>query len=333
MLVSFAVVAYNEEKYLPKLLECLCNQDYPHSNIEVLLIDSMSTDGTIDVMNQFKNENPDFHKVLILKNENKTLPYGCNVALSNYSGDVIVRLDGHAVIPNDFISKNVAVIEEGESISGGRVDSILEDDTDFQNTLLIAEKSAFCGGVASFRRLEKKAYVSTTAFAMYKREVYDSVGYYNELLARTEDNEMHYRIRQKGFKFCFDPQIVSERYTRSTLGKLTKQKFMNGYWIGKTMGICPGCFSIYHFVPLAFVLGIIFTTLLACIGYPMLALLMWIAYALANIGATIIDIKNNRFRWTNLLLPIIYVALHISYGVGTLKGLIELPFWLKKIRK
>lgn len=332
MIVSFAVVAYNEEKSLPRLLEDLVQQDYPHEKIEVLLIDSMSSDGTARIMENFAAEDHGFLGVKLLQNPGKILPCGCNVMLENYTGDAVVRLDGHATIPADFISKNVAVLESGEDICGGRVESILEKDTPLQRTLLLAENSAFCGGVASFRRLEKRAYVSTLAFAAYRRQVYDRTGLYNEHLSRTEDNEMHYRIQQQGFRFCLDPGIRSARYTRSSFGKLLRQKYLNGYWIGKTMGVCPRCFSVYHFVPFLFVLGILFTTVLAALGHPLLGGLMWAAYWLLAFAAAGVEIVRHPFSATNLLLPAVFFLLHVSYGAGTLVGLAEMPFWLRKIK-
>ena len=46
LLVSIVISAYNEEKYLPGLIEDLKNQTYPKENIEILFINAMSTDGT-----------------------------------------------------------------------------------------------------------------------------------------------------------------------------------------------------------------------------------------------------------------------------------------------
>ncbi len=332
MIVSFAIVAYNEEKTLPPLLKGLCAQDYPHEKIEVLLIDSMSTDATRKVMEDFAAEDHGFKNVLLLENPGKNQPCGCNVALKNYTGDAIVRLDAHAEIPADFITQNVKILESGEDISGGQVKSVLVNDTPFQRTLLLAENSTFCGSVAPFRHLNERAYVDTMAFAVYRREVYDKVGFYNENLPRAEDNDMSYRIRQAGYKMCFDPVIKTLRVTRPSFKALLRQKYLNGYWIGKTMGIQPKCFSLFHFVPFVFVLGIIFTTVLSCVGFPWLTYLMWGAYALAAVGAAVLDIRRVKFDWTHLLLPFVFLALHVFYGTGTLVGLIELPFWLKKIK-
>ncbi len=85
--------------------------------------------------------------------------------------------------------------------------------------------------------------------------------FFNENLARTEDNEIHYRMREAGFKLCFDPDIISYQHIRSSLPKMLKQKYSNGLWIGKTAKICPQCLSLYHFVPFAFVSAIIMSVI------------------------------------------------------------------------
>lgn len=332
MIVSFAIVAFNEEAYLPALLADLKAQDYPHSKIEVLLIDSMSTDSTKNIMQNFANEASDFLSVKVLSNPKKIIPCGHNVALKNYTGDALVRIDAHASVPSDFISKNVAVLNSGEVASGGRRPNIIDDSTPFKETLLTAEQSMFGSSFAPYRNSNKKMYASSLFCGMYKREVYDTVGSYNELLPRSEDNDMTYRIRKAGFKLCYSPDIVFYQHTRSSLLKMLKQKYLNGYWIGKTMGVSPSCFSVFHFVPLAFVLAIIVTSVFAAFGFPYLSVLMWAAYSLLVLSITVIETLKKPVI-TNLLLPLIFLALHISYGVGTLLGLIVMPFWLIKVKR
>lgn len=332
MIVSFAIVAFNEEEYLPKLLNDLNEQDYPHSKIEVLLIDSMSTDNTRRIMEDFSAADNGFLAVKVLENPKKLIPCGHNVALDNYTGDALIRLDAHASMPADFISKNVAVLNSGEMASGGRRPNIIDDSTPFKETLLSAEQSMFGSGFASYRNSNKKMYASSLFCGMYKREVYEKVGKYNDLLPRSEDNDMTYRIRKAGFKLCYCPDIVFYQHTRSSLPKMLKQKYLNGYWIGKTMGISPKCFSLFHFVPFAFVLAIIFTTVLALLGFPLLSYLMWLAYISLITVMTVVEIVKKPVI-TNLLLPFIFFLLHISYGVGTLLGLIVMPFWVKKVKR
>lgn len=207
MLVSFIIIAHNEEKNLKNLLEDLNGQTYPKKLIEVILIDSISSDNTKNVMNEFRNSNKEFNKIIIKSNVKKILPCGWNIAISESKGDILLRVDAHS------------------------------------------------------------------------REVFENTGLFNENLARTEDNEMNYRIRKKGYKICFDPNIKSYQYTRNDLLKMLEQKFLNGYWIGLTLGVCPKCISIYHLIPFLFVLAVAFTTINIFLNSYWLFIILGVLYS------------------------------------------------------
>ncbi len=323
MLVTFIIVAYNAEKVIVNCLKCLENQNYPHDQIEVLLVDSNSTDKTREKMIEFKQKSHSFKRIEILENEKKTLPCGWNVALNSAEGEVIVRVDAHSTFPNDFINENVKEIQNGENIVGGHRISVTADDTQWQKTLLIAEQSLFGSGIAKYRRTDKREYVNTLAHAMYRKSVFDKVGKYNEKLARTEDNEMHYRMKKAGYKFLLSPNIVSYHHVRNSLKGMIKQKYGNGKWIGITMKYCPKCFSIYHFVPFLFVCGILISIIAAILGFPVLLYILLVMYGMFNLLNLIIIFINNKFSIQYLVLPFIFLILHISYGWGTIVGLIK----------
>ena len=324
MLVSFIIVAYNAEKFLDKSLESLAKQDYNHKKIEVILVDSSSTDNTKKIMNEFKKEKEEeFCKIEVLDNPKKTLPCGWNVALKEARGEVVLRVDAHTFFDEGFITNNINEIKEGENIVGGKCISVTKNESWNEKLLLIAEESIFGCGIADFRRKEQKEYVSTLAFAMYRKKVFDDVGPYNENLARTEDNEMHYRMKQKGYKFLLSPNIKTYRYARSDLKGMIKQKYGNGKWIGITLKYCPKCFSVYHFIPLLFVLGIMCSIIMACVGLPIFIYLLAGAYLLFNVANMILITIKNKFSITYLLLPIIFFLLHFSYGLGTIVGILK----------
>ena len=179
----------------------------------------------------------------------------------------------------------------------------------------------FGSGIAGFRRENEKKYVKSMFHAAYRREVFEKVGLFNENLGRTEDNEMHYRIRQAGYRLCYDPQIHSWQYVRSSIPGMMKQKYGNGDWVARTLGVCPGCLSIYHFVPFAFVIAILVTSFLAALKKPFLAIAMWITYWCGAIGMAILSVKNEAKHICQLLLPGIFFLLHLSYGVGSVVGM------------
>lgn len=355
LFITMCVIAYNEENSIKNIFSCIKNQDYDHKAMEVVLVDGMSTDRTRDIMVDFARDNKDeFDRIVVLDNPKRTLPSGWNVALREYKGDAIIKVDAHAVIPQDFVSKNVAVLNTGEYICGGQRPNIIDESTPFKETLLLAESSMFGSSIADYRNNPGKTYVKSLFHAAYRREVFDKVGFFNEELVRTEDNEMHYRMREAGYKLCFDPDIISYQYTRSSLRAMLKQKYANGFWIGKTSRVCPKCLSIYHFVPFAFVSAII-TSFLAMMGLnaadkltgkfnrsslhtesnglvrklmnivTTLTVIMWVLYAtLACSMAAVSSIKAGKKRnITNILLPVLFLMLHVSYGAGTIMGLMD----------
>lgn len=334
MVVSFIIVAYNAEKFLEKSLNSLLNQDYDLEKIEVILVDSVSNDKTKSIMLNFKKNNRNkFKRILVLDNKKKTLPCGWNVALKNVLGDVVLRVDAHTTFLKNFVSQNVKEIINGENIVGGKCESISLNNSKKEKLLLIAEESIFGAGIADFRRKEKKEYVSTLAFAMYRKKVFDDVGLYNENLARTEDNEMHYRMKRAGYKFLLSPNIKSFRYARNSFSGMIKQKFNNGKWIGITMYYCPKCFSVYHFVPLLFVLALLLSIMLFFFKLPIFLYLLLGLYGLFNIVNLLLIIIKNKMHFEYLLLPLIFFILHVSYGLGTIYGLLKGPFYKWKRKK
>lgn len=329
--VSFIVIAYNAGDKLKSLINDIKNQTYNHKMTEIILVDSMSSDNTKEIMSEFGNSENDFLDVKVLENPKKVLPCGWNVALAEACGDIILRVDAHSSLPEDFIANNVKYINKGEKVVGGHRISIIDENSVWQKVLLASEKSLFGSGIAAYRRSEEERYVTTLAHAAYSRDVFDAVGNYDERLVRTEDNEMHYRMKEKGYKFYFNPEITSYHHARNEFKKMCRQKYLNGYWIGLTMGVCPKCFSLYHFAPLAFVLALIMTTLLAVVTPVKLPLvLLAAAYGLVLTIISVVEIIKSKFMIQMFVLPFILFSLHISYGVGTLVGLIKMPFWLKK---
>lgn len=330
MLVSIGIIAFNEEIYLPNLLNDINNQNYPHEKIEVILVNSLSTDKTLEIMKIFKADN-DFYKVSIFDNPKKILSAGWNIASKNFNGDCLIRIDAHASIPNDFISKNVNLILSGEDVVGGQRPNIIDENTPWKKTLLDAETSMFGSGIAPFRNSTKKSYVKSIFHGMYKREVIENVGLFNEKLHRTEDNEFNYRVRKRGYKLCYSDEIISYQHTRSTLSKMLKQKYSNGKWIGLTTAVCRECLSIYHYIPFAFLISLIVATLLIPLSIIPFILVMG-SYSLVNLSMSIVSFIKSKFNPFNLLLPIIFFMLHISYGLGTLIGFIQIPSFLKNYR-
>ena len=326
MLVSVIVGLLNEEKFLPRLIEDFKKQTYNHNEIELIFIDGMSKDSSWKILEDFKNSNHDFYDVVLLKNPKVILSAGMNVGIKAARGECILKVDCHSHITDNFIENNVKIIEEGEDVCGGPRPNIIENADNFSKTLLLVEENMFGSGIADYRKKTTKKYVSSVFQGMYKKSIFDKIGLLDEKVGRVEDNELHYRIRKNGYNIRYSNDILSYQYTRPTLKRMLKQKYSNGYWIGKVSHVYPKAFSIFHFVPLAFVLAIIFSLCMIPITSIFIVLLSSI-YFLFTILITIMIIINNKFNITILLMPIILFLIHVYYGVGTLVGLIKGFSW------
>lgn len=329
MLVSVVVGLLNEEKFLPRLIEDFKKQTYNHNEIELIFIDGMSKDNSWKILEDFKNSNHDFYDVVLLKNPKVILSAGMNVGIKAARGECILKVDCHSHITDNFIENNVKIIEEGEDVCGGPRPNIIENADNFSKTLLLVEENMFGSGIADYRKKTTKKYVSSVFQGMYKKSIFDKIGLLDEKVGRVEDNELHYRIRKNGYKIRYSNDILSYQYTRPTLKRMLKQKYSNGYWIGKVSHVYPKAFSIFHFVPLAFVLAIIFSLCMVPITSIFIILLSSV-YFLFTILITIMTIINNKFNVTILLMPIILFLIHVYYGVGTLVGLIKGFSWKKE---
>ena len=333
MTVSLCMIAYNEANAIDGLFKDISLQEYPHEKIEVVFVDSMSTDATHDKMQEFKETDYGFSDVKIVQCEKRNQAFSWNAALKTATGDLIIRVDAHARIPTNFVSRNVYNIKQGENVVGGGRPNISSNVSAWKLTLLAAEDSLFGSSIAGYRRpAAEKEYMDSLFHAAYRRKVIQKVGGFNEDLGRTEDNEFHYRIRQAGFKLCCCPDIISYQHSRNTLKNMIRQKYANGKWIGLTVSVCPGCLSAFHFAPFLFVVALAFCITAAVLGQP---LLLWILLALYGMfdfvnSVSCFAMKNIQPQF--LLLPFIFPMLHISYGVGTIAGLVQIPFWLRKIK-
>ena len=318
MKVSIIITARNEEKYLPMLFEDILNQTYPLQNIEVVLMDSNSTDNTRKLMEEFKNNNKSL-SVQIVTNERQIQAAGFNEGVKHATGDVVLKIDAHSRIPQDFVQKNVNEIIAGAFVCGGNRPTVVDSDDDFSKTLHIVEESALGSSIANYRKSNVKRKVNSIFHGMYRKEVFEKVGLADERLLRTEDNEFHYRVRKAGYDIIFNPEIESYQYIRPTFTKMIQQKFANGYWIGLTSHICRDCLSLFHFGPGVFVATLLILMMFTPISFiPLLT--VFGLYILAVLGLSIFEISKQKYNHTLLLIPFIMIAVHFAYGIGTIKG-------------
>ena len=198
---------------------------------------------------------------------------------------------------------------------GGRLTSkSLERDDETVSKVL---SSPFGIGNSKFRYSDKPQYTDTVAFGLYKKKIFEEVGYFDETLERNQDNNMHNRIRKAGYKFYFNPEIESEYYVRNNLKKMLRQGFLNGKWNIIVFKQDRKSLSIRHLIPLLFVLSIITMTILSFVHKIFLYLFIAeiLFYIVLGFAFAIKKTKNIIEIFKMLLY---FFLLHTSYGIGSL---------------
>lgn len=325
--VSIIIVMRNEEKYIEKCLLSILNQDYPKDNYEIIIVDGMSDDKSVQIINKYKKSN----NFRLFFNEKKTLASGWNIGIKNSKGSIVIRPDAHSTIESNFIKENIKTLQDNPDAIcvGGRINSISKNGK-ISTIISAVLSSPFGVGNSQFRIGNKSGYVDTVAYGAYKKEIFEQVGFFNEYLERNQDLEMHSRIKRNGGKFYFNPKIKSNYYTRSTVKGFVKQAYKNGKWNIITLAWERKALSIRHLIPLIFVLSLIINISLSMFSTFFLLVLICeaIMYLIGSICATI-NIFNKIRKKEAFISVVLFFLLHTSYGIGSIIGFIKLPKYKK----
>ena len=318
--ISLLMPVRNEGAYIRHSLAAVLNQDYPREQIEILIADGLSTDGTRQIVQEYQAQHPN---IRLIDNPGRIVPTGLNAALRYARGEIIIRVDGHTLIAPDYVSRCVeALRRSGAENAGGRMDAAGEGA--FAGAVVLATSSPFGVGGARFHYSEKEEWVDTVYMGAWPRRVFEEIGLFDEELVRDQDDEFNYRLREHGGKILLSPKIQSKYTVRSTPKALWKQYFQYGYWKARVLQKHPRQMRPRQFVPPAFAGGLLGAALLSLIFPWGRTLLLAVAgsYLLANLAASLLTAAKN--GWCRLpLLPPVYAILHLSYGLGFLAGLVR----------
>lgn len=321
--ISIVIPIRNESLYIERCLQAVAKQDYPSDRIEVLVADGMSDDGTFELLRDWAAQASNRK---IFQNQGKIVPTGLNILIPKAKGDILIRVDGHCVVAPDYVSNCVRhlKIDDVDGV-GGPMQTVGEDF--ISEVIALAMSSKFGVGNSSFRtETGQTKLADTVPFPAYTREIIRKVGLYDEELVRNQDDEYNYRIRDAGGKILLADDVRSTYYSRGSLAKLWKQYFQYGYWKVRVLQKHPKQMSLRQFVPLAFVLSLTISLILALLvpwGWILLVAILGI-YLLSNLAASFAIAKKRGWQFL-VLLPFCFAIIHLSYGSGFLSGLFK--FW------
>lgn len=321
-MISVICPIYNEQKYIARCIESILDQDYPREDMEVILVDGMSTDGTRDIVAGYAAQYP---LIRMVDNPQRIVPPAMNIGIRASKGDIIIRLDAHAFFPDNYFTELVSNLKALNADNVGGVCRTLPVNNKIECVAIANVLSSSFGMGNSYFRVgaTEVMEVDTVPFGCFHRELFERIGYFDEELIRNQDDEFNGRIIKNGGKIYLLPQLHIDYYARDKVSKVCKMFYQYGLFkplVNKKLG-SPA--TVRQFFPLAFVMGLLLGPLFGFISVWLL-----VAYEAVILlyfcTATYFSLKDSKNIKLILLQDWTYFVVHFAYGWGYLRGLLKL---------
>jgi len=186
---SVVIPAFNEEKFLPKCLESLKEQDF--KNFELIVVDNNSTDRTVELAKKFG--------AIVFSEKNQGVAFARQKGFLNVKGKIIASTDADTILPKNWLSKIFKEFKKDE------------------NLIAFGGSCIFYSGPISARLASRFFLYPFLIFDKFfsggwnlmgcnmaiKKEAFLKIGGFNTNLKFNEDIEISYRLREIG-KIKFD---------------------------------------------------------------------------------------------------------------------------------
>lgn len=327
VVVSAILAAYNEAAFIDKTLQSICNQLTPDFDLEILVVDGGSQDGTIQKVEQFAEKD---RRIKVLRNPHREIPHAWNIGLRASRGEYVCILGAHNTYKEDYISVCLRELRQHDAVgcSGRAITKPVREDLQAQ-LCAWALAHSFGSSTRSFRT-QPEGFVDSPAFPVLVKEAVLSAGGYNEVLSRNEDNDLSQRLRAAGGKLFCTWKTNCYYHGKSTIRELLRYAFRNGWWNSVSLRINLRSMGLRHFVPLLFVLALggllVAGTFAMLVGSAQSTWILGTALGilvihllLGSLASLQIGLQVKCLKV--VFLPWVFFLFHFSYGLGTLCGL------------
>ncbi len=319
--VSYVMPVLNEVHHLEEAVEAIFAQDYPGTQ-EVVLALGPSHDGTVELGHRMAAEDP---RVTVIDNPAADIPVGMNLAIRAASGAILVRVDAHTQLPPGYTRHMVMELRRvGAATVGGVMKA--EGRTPLQRAVARAYNSPLGLGGGVYHGGDEAGPAESAYLGVFRREVLEEVGLYDESLRRGEDYDLNQRIIEAGHLVWFVPDVEVTYWPRQSWSALARQMFATGIWRGemvrRTWSTGPR-----YLAPPALVLGLgagAVSGVALAAGAPApvaVVLLVPAAYA-AFLGFAAVRALGGTSVRDRVLNIGVLATMHVSWGSGFLKGFV-----------
>ena len=316
--VSVIMPVLNEERHLAFAVNGVLAQGYP-GELELILAIGPSTDRTQEIADELSAADP---RVRSVPNPTGRTPAALNAALAEAKHDIVVRVDGHGELAPGYIRTAVRLLEEtGAANVGGIMRA--EGVTVFEQTVARAMTSKLGVGNARFHTGGEGGPSDTVYLGVFRREVLDELGGYDEHFTRAQDWELNHRIRESGRLIWFDPSLSVTYRPRPTFRALSKQYKEYGRWRRVVMRTHAGTANFRYLAPPGALLAVATGTVVGLAGVtggPAVAALGFVIPAgyFGALTAGALYESRGLPAGVRARLPLVLATMHGSWAYGFL---------------
>lgn len=224
-LISAIVPCRNERAHIESCVRSLLAQKTSLLELELLVVDGMSDDGTRDILVRLMQSNSNLR---MLDNPQRSTPAALNIGIRAGRGEYIAILGAHAEYGLNYLETCVKLLNEHPEVccAGGPI--ISRGKGLFGQAVALAMSHPLGIGNAKHRLPEYEGYAEGACFPMFRRRVFTDVGLFDERMVYVEDDELNYRLAQRNEKVFISPRAKCSYFVRETPSRLAQQYFRYG---------------------------------------------------------------------------------------------------------
>lgn len=320
--VAIVVPVLNEEQHLAEVYTAIKNQTY-HNIVSIIFSLGPSTDATQSIAEELARQDS---RITLVENPSGKTPTAMNLGIQHSVSDIVVRCDGHALLPPNYVAECVRLLVEKNAVNvGGRM--FAQGNDDFTNAVAWAMTSTWGVGKAAFHVGGEAGASDTVYLGAFRRDALQRVGGYDESMVRAQDWELNYRLRKNGGLIWFDPQLKVTYRPRNSIQSLASQYFQYGQWRRRVMRMYPETVQegFRYLAPPLLVIALVLSLILPQIGYfaniPLLMVSAFVPMLYMITVALIVLIalmKREIATQSALILFFVIMTMHLSWGSGFL---------------
>jgi len=325
IVLSIILPVRNESEHIVNTLNQLYTQTLDNSKYEILVSEGMSDDDTRNKVETFIYEHQDL-KITLLENTKKLSSSGRNLAVKNGAGEYFLLIDGHIYIDNNrLLEDSLDLAVKHSAVCLGRPQPLNPPGiNEFQQCVAVARNSYLAHSPDSYIYSVHEGWVSPLSIGvMYRRDIFDQIGYFDENFDAAEDLEFNFRLEQQGIKCYCSPILSIYYYPRKSSTELFGQLTRYGY--GRfLLQDKHKRYSIISLVPLLYYTSLSIYLIPAIYILPVrLLLASQLGIYILALGFEGIRLSRKYSLNRPLLISYIIFVIHAGIANGFLKGILK----------